>query len=231
MKTEKIEKIENIHDIFSSIRTESKTVAIFRGQSNSKWKLIPKCQREGFTKEQDIYYFENWKRRAKAFLDKEIFTDTELLAIAQHTGLATRLLDWSLNPLVALFFACEANLNDDGAVYCLTDQEKETYVRDLVNPFSINDDFLIIQPNTPINRIANQHSYFTVKKDITRPFEDVFRKNTLKKFIIPKDLKNEILIMLNQYGINNLSIYPDLEGLSKHLNWFYSNPLLKREGI
>ena len=49
-------------------------------------------------------------------------TDFEMVALMQHYGLPTRLLDFSRNPLVALWFACQQNKEDsfhdsDGAVY------------------------------------------------------------------------------------------------------------------
>lgn len=43
----------------------------------------------------------------------------------------------------------------------------------------------------------------------------------IEKIIISKRFKREIARMLNQYGINYLLLFPDLEGLSKHLSWFY----------
>ena len=48
-------------------------------------------------------------------------SDLELLAELQHFGSDTGLLDFTYNPLVALFFACKpSNKNNgkDGAVYC-----------------------------------------------------------------------------------------------------------------
>jgi hypothetical protein len=45
----------------------------------------------------------------------------------------------------------------------------------------------------------------------------------LNKIIIPAELKLEIIHMLNQYGINYLNLFPDLEGLSRHLTWFVEN--------
>lgn len=219
MKVTTFENIDHIHSCFH--KYNKKKTILFRGQSDSNWKLIPKCGREEFSAIDDSTYFYHWKRRAKAFLDKEIFTDLELLTIAQHTGLATRLLDWTLNPLVALFFASDSNNDKDGAVFCYTTEENDLD-RNIIDPFKVTNKFSVIQPTTPINRVANQHSYFTLQKSPKETVESLLDKKKLEKLIIPKELKTETLNMLNQYGINNLSIYPDLEGLSKHLNWFFS---------
>ena len=52
---------------------------------------------------------------------------------------------------------------------------------------------------------------------------DKTKDGLLVKTIIPAYLKVEIVHMLNQYGINYLNLFPDLDGLSKHLTWFIQN--------
>ena len=41
------------------------------------------------------------------------------LELAQHYGVPTRLLDWTENALIALYFACESNKNCDAVVWML----------------------------------------------------------------------------------------------------------------
>ncbi len=45
--------------------------------------------------------------------------NVEIYFAAQHFGMPTRLLDWSWNPLTALFFACFDEPRKDGFVYAM----------------------------------------------------------------------------------------------------------------
>ena len=47
-----------------------------------------------------------------AFLER--YSRTQIYFAAQHFGMPTRLLDWSTNPLAALFFACDGEPDEDG---------------------------------------------------------------------------------------------------------------------
>ena len=226
MKITTIESIDNLHKILEKYRTNSSYK--YRGQSDSNWKLIPKAGRENLNGVDDETIFNHWKRRAIGLLDKNFENKLDYLSIAQHTGLPTRLLDWSHSPLIALFFAVVDNPEKDGALflYSLTVNEVIPFeeIKDY-NPFDeeMEKDYYFYMPISTINRLDNQFGHFSIHKNPQKPFEDICIKRRLLKYIIPKELKNEILLLLNHYGINYLTIYPDLEGLSKHLNWYYEN--------
>jgi hypothetical protein len=219
MKETTLKSPEDIHKYLEKFRKSS--LFKFRGQSDSSWELIPKAGREEFSKVSDENIFGQWKRRTLSYLERESYNEWELLAIAQHTGLPTRLLDWTHTPLVAVFFAVSKNPKQDGSLYVYKPNSYYTYKNK--KPFEIDTEIALYQPSTSSNRIANQYGYFTIHKNPKKPLNDKTKNGYLEKLIIPSSLKLDLTQMLNQYGINYLTLFPDLEGLSKHLSWFAEN--------
>lgn len=216
MKSITINTTQELLDHFKELRNS--TSFRFRGHSQENWDLVPKAGRPPFVDRNDQEIFRNWKRRAKGLIEVSHDSDMDLLTIAQHYGLATRLLDWSLNPLIATYFACSDNFDRNGQLFIYksivinSDQIKAPFDTD-------NQSIRMIQPVGTNARLNNQLGYFTLHN----PPNLSLMNNDIYSIIIPSDLKQEIIFMLNQFGVNNLSIFPDIEGLTQHLNWFYSN--------
>lgn len=107
--------ISYLNSIFKA-STDRKTVICYRGQANSKWQLKPSVMR-GLKPDAENQIFSELMVEAPVEFgsDKTMF---DKLVRAQHYGLPTRLVDVTLNPLVALYFACcEEEQNDqDGVV-------------------------------------------------------------------------------------------------------------------
>jgi hypothetical protein len=211
------EKI-NLSDLFHIFEDRtSDWIKYFRGQVRD-WPLRPSLARENVTEQERAKEPECFERLAE-ILPK--VNDWERATIAQHYGVPTRLLDWSENPLVALYFALDDNNYDeeDGVIWVFED--KTTVVKKVA---SLRDGSGLRKLEHPrpyrawqdlkskIPRIKAQLGSLTSQPDLSKDFnEQIFDQNTqsLKKFIVPKESKTQLREQLEILGVTEDRLFPD----------------------
>nr|WP_288836348.1 FRG domain-containing protein [uncultured Flavobacterium sp.] len=205
--------------------TFTQEVCLFRGQLCDK-PLIPKLGRLGLEsiKDFEANVFSDFRKRYIAFSPRSYDTDFDLLALGQHYGLPTRLLDWTENALIALWFATESDIEDTHSVVWVFAPEDENILEEKSgSPFSVRST-KVFCPNHISQRITAQSGWFTCHKLMETnsffQFETLKKyKDNLLKIRIPKKIFSEVRVKLNIMGINSSTVYPDLVGLSRHLTW------------
>ncbi len=198
---------------------------IYRGQADANWWPEPKLDRPDFERwraevggsrqNHESLLLRDFKRKARPYLGLWPGDEWEWLAIAQHHGLCTRLLDWTRNPLVALYFATE-NVNDqkDCAVWCYF--HLGTKSEDCTNPFK-SKSVVLFEPPHISPRITVQTSCLTAHPCGGKPSGPRWR-GKLVKIVIPSYVKAQMKDCVNTLGINRASLFPDLDGVSAHIN-------------
>jgi hypothetical protein len=224
MKIINLVNLEAFHHLFRAFRSHDGFGYWFRGQSDASWCLLPKAGRQDYylPSNKDLGRFNDWSNHAVAYHtppDSKI----ESLAIAQHHGLATRLLDWTKNPLVAAFFCCLENQDIEGAIYVLEIPKMLITEQTSIESLKTYSGVVGYIPNSISPRVLNQRGLFTVHCDAKCEIEITPSligndEPNLNKIIIGAELKREILQMLDDYGINRAVLFPGLDGLSSHIN-------------
>ena len=204
----------------------------YRGVGKESYELIPSLFRLNIKntllswKKVEEYITYHFKRESRPFLDAEPKSELEWLAVAQHYGLPTRLLDWTTNALIALFFAVEKfEKRGNAVVWCLglpsahNCWPKSTRID---RKLGIEKDSLIYFPNHISPRIIAQSGCFTIhdlpkERNDFIPLEQQPLFALIDKIIIQSRYKKAILNELYEVGIHPGSVYPGLDGLSKKL--------------
>lgn len=189
--------------------------AICRGVSDSNYSLVPSLFRN--KKPADLSKIEKnlmwvFKAQARARVPSPPTSELEWLVLAQHHGLPTRLLDWTLSPLVALYFAVASGSESDAAVYV---HDKQTFHREESINIEKLKEVVAFFPSHVSPRLSAQSSMFTVHPLDGQAFSD----ESLLKVVIPASTKRKLMAKLVKFGIHQGSMFPDLDGLSKYLRY------------
>lgn len=199
---------------------------LFRGQDIDQ-PLRPKIGRkevDNILEKESILINEFKKLVLPDIHNNDIRTDFDWLSIAQHYSLPTRLLDWSENPLIALWFALikpENKTNDEyRVVWCFI--TNDLHVKQYESPFNITRTFCY-KPNHLTKRITAQYGWFTIHEYSNHGFiplecNEDYSKRLIKYKISTKN-RSEILRKLDVLGVNYHTVFPDIEGLSNYLEW------------
>lgn len=247
MRTEKINSVSEYLGLLKSISFNHKErrndvkqngEILYRGQCQD-YPLLPKIARlnsSDITKEN--YMVSELKVRGSTYYrDIADWDFWALLILGQHYGMATRLLDWTRNPLVALWFACK-DLNDSAEksnpyVYVLLPHWDIDILDRIANPIPNKSlKTCILRPALTDPRVIAQHSWFTVHspskkygKFISLGELSHHAEGMVKISINPFEIGN-ILDDLDTLGISFQTVFPDISGVCNYINWKLSKVTL-----
>jgi hypothetical protein len=241
--------IANIKDFMDAVREDSKAwdpkePKWFRGEPNCDPALIPTLYR-GFADHENSL-LQMFRARASGFHDIVPIREhtDQWLFLARHSGLPTRLLDWSEGALLGLYFAL---------------QEKEPVVW-MLNPLALNDRDHAVRSSSPrefplpwINppafenlrgawekdsvgvelpvaiyptyvhpRLRGQRSCFTIHGKRKVGLNTLVPGTILKRYVLAPASRQSMLDELALLGITETVLFPDLDGLAEELKRRFS---------
>jgi FRG domain len=206
--------------------TEPRGRWVFRGHSDARFRLVPSVGRAVHTSKSRAKYEESlydiFCREARGYLSDLPDDEWERLSLAQHHGLPTRLLDWTFNPLAALYFAVAAHPGVDGQVWALHAITKASDKVRGGSPFEIKEP-VKYYPNIVTTRIRAQEGLFVACVELESPLDEHLRSDwQIEGHRVPSDRKEAILYELFRLGVHVSSMFPEIDGLAARLKWQHS---------
>lgn len=211
IKSNRIHKINDLVEYFKFVEVHNLyadcNLTLYRGQANADWHLEPRISRTPKfidTIKSETEILNEFKRLGRSMIPLDVLSNQwDLLAFAQHHGLKTRLLDWTTNPLIALWFAFNDNTNVKArSVWFMFLNESDIVDTADGSPFN-QPRTMAFKPNHVTQRITAQNGWFTTHKFNNKhdrasrlEFVDDFRDNVFR-IDIPNESRQDILEGLN----------------------------------
>lgn len=242
-RAKKIKSVADLVRYLASDISEGWGPAWYRGQADESWKLLSSFDRLK-NPPSETYLVNKFRQNASFLMDKQApSNDFEWLFMMQHYGVPTRLLDWTENPLIALYFAVNDYTEKDAVLWVLSPQqlngnsnESETYIpafeeRDYLGSYTtekydkgtdkgILPIAAIATRNNP--RIQAQMGVFTISHREKTPIDEIGKKSHVKKYVIPFALKEQIMKELSLLGVSRFSVFPELPSIGAVLKEEFS---------
>ena len=222
--------------------TSRSGIYAYRGQANSQWSLHSSATRRlisehgserladpGSPELHNRYHRERLLEPARTrgfdIDDGRKISDLQLLAKLQHFGAATGLLDFTWNPLVALWFASQEP-EWDGTLFIINTNDtvhvervsNDTKMHDMETVFSRTDSsspsLSYWEPawsGDAVSRILRQRSMFI----IGRPLIPEYRGATIKQMSVMKNDKMSILQDLKLLDVTQSTLFQDIHGFAQ----------------
>ncbi|ELE7133111.1 FRG domain-containing protein [Vibrio harveyi] len=251
---------------------------VFRGQGDSSWGLSTTIERTcwnnnymtRFLHSSEKAIIKDFQRQAHLYTSHLPSEDSliEWLALLQHHGGSTRLLDVSQSMFIAAFFALEQT-QGDAAIWCFNEDYLFGHTDNVIREHESFSDLkarsrkvgeecfrgeyseslvMSIEPDIMNKRILAQQGLFLVPGNINESFESNlaatygvrpqsltcsdtwefktveevvkldYLEHPLVKIIIPIEVQNKVMYMLEKSNISQRTLFPDLDGVARSLN-------------